>query len=213
MSTSPKILFRKEVPEAVTPTKAHATDVGYDLTIISREQYLTGLWHGRVLSPEIILYDTGISVQPEDGYYLEVVPRSSFSRTGYVLANGVGVIDPSYRGTIKVALIKLDKVSPEIPLPYRGFQLLVRKLETANFVYTEDDFTETARGTGGFGSTNTTNSGSSTATSSLPITTNNSKTVRKAKPQTIISDVRNDPPSSALPSSFHVAMNAASVDD
>jgi deoxyuridine 5'-triphosphate nucleotidohydrolase len=212
MSTSPKILFRKEVPEAVTPTKAHATDVGYDLTIISRDQYLTGLWHGRVLAPEVILYDTGISVQPDEGYYLEVVPRSSFSKSGYVLANGVGIIDPSYRGTIKVALVKLDKIAPEIPLPYRGFQLIVRKLESALFVQTDDDFTETPRGTGGFGSTNATTANQSP--SSLPITNNPSRTQqRKTKNQNINSDIRNDPTSSALPSSFHTAFNASAIDD
>lgn len=212
MSSSAKILFRKEVPEAVTPTKAHPTDVGYDLTIISRDQYLTGLWHGRVLSPEVILYDTGISVQPDDGYYVEVVPRSSFSRSGYMLANGVGIIDPTYRGTIKVALIKMDKIAPEIPLPYRGFQLIVRKLENLPMVQTEDDFTETARGTGGFGST------SSSASASASNTTNTStkeaaKPARRAAKQHQITDVRNDPTSSALPSSFHVSLNASMLDE
>jgi dUTP pyrophosphatase len=154
MST-PKILVKKMVPEAVMPTRASPSDIGYDLTIIARETILTGTWHGRIMDPEVLLYDTGISVEPDSGYYVEVVPRSSLSRSGYMLANSVGIIDPSYRGSIKVALAKIDKYAPDIPLPYKGFQLVVRKAESANFVCTDSELSTTARGTGGFGSTNT----------------------------------------------------------
>ena len=184
MST-PKILVKKMVPEAVMPTKAQPSDIGYDLTIISRETILTGTWHGRVMDPEVLLFDTGICVEPDNGYYVEVVPRSSLSKTGYIMANSVGIIDPTYRGTIKVALIKIDKFAPDVPLPYRGFQLVVRKAESADFVCTDSELSSTVRGSGGFGSTNA--QPSQTASN------------RRRRPE-----IRNDPTASAMPLAFQV---------
>jgi dUTP pyrophosphatase len=185
----PKILVKKLVPEAVMPTKAQPSDIGYDLTIISRESILTGTWHGRIMDPEVLMFDTGISVEPDSGYYVEVVPRSSLSRSGYVLANSVGIIDPSYRGSIKVALVKLDKYAPDIPLPYKGFQLVVRKAEAANFVFTDSDLSSTSRGSGGFGSTNSAQQNQSASRRQRP---NRSQ------------DVRNDPTASPLPAVYQL---------
>lgn len=76
---------------------------------------------------KIIMYDTGIAVCPPDGYYTEVVPRSSLSKTGYMLANSVGIID-AYQGCLKGD--DLDDLS----LPFKGFQLILRKLEEAAVV-------------------------------------------------------------------------------
>lgn len=132
-----------EHPNSVIPTKAHIEDIGYDVTIISIF---------KVVNDRITMYETGISVKPEDGYYVEIVPRSSFSKTGYVLANSIGVIDPNYRGTIKIAVIKVDITMPDLPIPYKGFQLIVRKVENVT-IQQVDDLDNTTRGSGGFGST------------------------------------------------------------
>jgi deoxyuridine 5'-triphosphate nucleotidohydrolase len=126
--------------------------VGYDLTLVNLHNIITV--NGRFPDPQIFLYDTGIAVQPENGYYVEVVPRSSLSKTGYMLANSVGIIDPDYRGTIKIALVKTDKSSSDIELPFRGFQMIVRKAEQSTLTETFGELTNTVRGDGGFGSTN-----------------------------------------------------------
>jgi len=84
---------------------------------------------------------------------LEVVPRSSLSKTGWMLANSVGIIDPSYRGNIMVAVIKVDPNAQPLTLPFRGFQLVVRKQFHVDMV-NADELDETNRGHGGFGSTN-----------------------------------------------------------
>ena len=54
------------------------------------------------------MYDTGIQVKPQYGYYFEIVPRSSLSKSGYILANSIGIIDPSYSGNLYIVLIKID---------------------------------------------------------------------------------------------------------
>lgn len=128
---------------AVMPSRAHPTDVGYDLYCI---QFLQDL------APNVRLYDTGVRIQVPDGYYCEVVPRSSMSKTGMSMANSVGIIDPDYTGTIKIALrFHEDAVAPV--LPFRCCQLILRKRESLDFVVVET-FAQTQRGEGGFGSTN-----------------------------------------------------------
>lgn len=144
----PNVSVVKDCPEAVLPTKARESDVGYDLTIIKLHKQI---------SDNILMYDTGIKLQVPWGHYVEVYPRSSLSKTGWMLANSVGIIDSSYTGNIYVVLARSDPTTPELPLPFKGFQLVVRKQHHANFSLTEEDqLTETSRGTGGFGSTDST---------------------------------------------------------
>lgn len=137
------LLFSIKDSRAIVPSKAHIDDIGYDLTIIDTV---------KVISDRISMFDTGVAVKPPIGYYTEVVPRSSFSKSGYVLANSIGIIDPQYRGSIKIVLMRVDDSALPLALPYKGFQLILRKAETCT-VRVVDDLDETERGDGGFGST------------------------------------------------------------
>ena len=131
-------------PDAVIPTKTHESDAGYDLTIIREEKKLLN---------NTTLFDTGIKVKVPLGYYVEVVPRSSLSKSGYMLANSVGIIDNSYTGNIFIALTKIDTEAPDIVLPFKCCQLIFRKQIYANMYVVNEDFEKTSRGDGGFGST------------------------------------------------------------
>ena len=144
MSTT--MYFKKCRSDAVIPTKSHPSDTGYDLTVVSVSKDMSINGH------TIIMFDTGIAVRPPDGYYTEVVARSSLSKTGYMIANSVGIIDNSYRGAIKIVLTG-DETLAELALPFKGFQLILRKLETVDTVIEVDYLDETDRGDGGFGST------------------------------------------------------------
>lgn len=136
------IYMAKTSEDAVFPSKTRASDSGYDLTLIS-------VWkkYG-----DVVLYDTGIRVTPPFGYYFDLVPRSSISKTGYMLANGIGVIDRTYTGSIKVPLIKVDKSQPDIELPSKLVQIIPRPIIHCQAVLV-DELEETERGEGGFGST------------------------------------------------------------
>jgi dUTP pyrophosphatase len=143
METNTKcIRFVIDDESAVVPTKAHPSDIGYDLTAI-------GVY--KKISENITLFETGIRVSPPEGYYLEILPRSSMSKTGYMLANSVGTIDPTYTGTLKIALIRVDGKLPEIKLPFTRCQLVLRKAEYTEMVQVEN-IEKTLRGDGGFGS-------------------------------------------------------------
>ncbi len=142
--STPVCLFKKEVEHAVIPFKSRFSDVGFDLTIIEVV---------KSFNSTTSLYNTGISLNIPYGYYAEIVPRSSLSKTGYMLANSVGIIDNSYRGSLFIPLIKVCPDSPSIKLPMTCCQLIFKKQE---FVWMEETqtLTQTSRGDGGFGSTN-----------------------------------------------------------
>jgi dUTP pyrophosphatase len=134
--------YKKTDPNAIAPSKAHPTDSGFDLHLIKKVKDLTC---------NVTLYDTGISVEPPPGYYFELVGRSSISKSGYMLANNVGIIDESYRGSIMVALIKVDPDAAPLEFPCRLVQLIPRELVLMN-PHEISELTETERGAGGFGS-------------------------------------------------------------
>lgn len=79
------INFKKLDPQAVTPTKAHPTDAGFDLTAISINKNITDSY---------IEYDTGIAIEIPKGHVGLLFPRSSISKYDLALCNSVGVIDP-----------------------------------------------------------------------------------------------------------------------
>ena len=142
-----KLKIQRHYPDMPMPGRAHASDAGLDLTAMAVE----------TLRPGVFAFDTGISVQAEAGFYCEVVPRSSIVKTEFLLANSVGVIDPDYRGRIRVVLRYAGNAADggeaeaQVLVGGRIAQLLVRRLEPVEIIGLED-LEETARGEGGFGS-------------------------------------------------------------
>ncbi len=136
------VQFKKTREDAVIPTRAHPSDVGYDLTVI---EYI------KQLHFYTYLYDTGIAVKPPKGYYFEIVPRSSISKTGFFLANNTGVIDPSYTGSCKIALAANDCFLKRLQPPFKVCQLILRPALYPDFEEVES-LDDTERGEGGFGS-------------------------------------------------------------
>jgi dUTP pyrophosphatase len=129
------------MPGAVAPSKRAASDSGFDLTLIDRWKT-----HGA-----IEFFRTGIRVQPAFGWYFDLVPRSSISKSGYMLANSVGIIDRGYTGEIFVPLVKVDPNAPDLELPNRLVQIIPRQIIAAELVEVTE-FEDTVRGDGAFGS-------------------------------------------------------------
>lgn len=136
--------FFKAHQDAISPSKSRLSDAGYDLTVISEYKKLNNV---------TTLYDTGIRVSIEPHFYVEVVPRSSLSKSGYMLANSMGIIDQSYRGNIYIALTKVDPDANPIELPFKCCQIIVRPQYQVVFEESTSDLSDTHRGDGGFGST------------------------------------------------------------
>jgi deoxyuridine 5'-triphosphate nucleotidohydrolase len=140
----PKLKVFKTDTNAVLPSKQRESDVGYDLTIINES---------KKMNAKTTLYDTGLKLDIPNGYYVEIVPRSSLSKSGYMLANSVGIIDQSYRGNLYVALTKIDEASEDIQLPFRCCQMILKKQFYCRLAESQKDFEVTDRNEGGFGST------------------------------------------------------------
>lgn len=143
----PVAKFQKIHKEAKI-SKSHASDVGYDIYIVDeKEDKKKG---------KLQVFGTGLKIEPPKGYYFDLVPRSSIVKTGYILANSVGIIDPDYRGEFMVPLLKIDSKAPDLAeqLPIRVAQLVLRKHEKCYF-QNEDKLTKTERDSGRFGSTGT----------------------------------------------------------
>ena len=114
-----ELLVKRTRPDAVLPTRAFPTDTGLDLTLLSVD---------KIIDEYTVMYDTGIVIRPPSGFYVEIVPRSSIVKSGFMLCNSVGIIDSNFRAPLKVVL-KSDKPNQILsPLPNKLCQLIVRKL-------------------------------------------------------------------------------------
>jgi dUTP pyrophosphatase len=85
-------------------------------------------------------------------YYL--YPRSSISKTNFMMANSVGIIDAGYRGNImaKIRNMNLEGIS-KILENDKMFQICAPDLKPIK-IELVNELSETSRGDGGFGSTN-----------------------------------------------------------
>ncbi len=96
---------------------------------------------------------TGLAMAIPPGFEVQVRPRSGLAhKHGLTVANAPGTIDSDYRGEVKVVLVNLGADPIIIARGMRIAQLVPAPVTRAmlQVVATLDD---TARGTGGFGST------------------------------------------------------------
>lgn len=138
-----KVRFKKLSPLAVTPTKAHPSDVGFDLVATSVAEYR---------NREIVSYGTSIAVEIPEGYMGLLFPRSSVYKEHVQLANSIGLIDPNYRGEI---MLKFRWVEPKLhryTIGDRVAQLVIVPFPNIE-LEESDELSSTDRGEGGFGST------------------------------------------------------------
>ena len=145
----PVLKIIKVDKDAIVPTKNNYSDAGLDLTIIKESKRLNS---------DTVLYDTGIKLEIPNGYYVEIVSRSSISKSGYMLANNIGIIDQGYTGNLYIALRKINKDCEDLVLPYKCSQIIMKKQIYPKIIIRDDTEKEiknqdTSRGDGGFGST------------------------------------------------------------
>lgn len=127
------------------PAPSREGDVGYDLRAASS----VTLWPG-----EEALVGTGWAMQPPPGWAALILPRSGLgAEGGVVLGNLVGLIDPNYRGELKVKLWyrRQEGKATTINRGDRIAQMLLVPAMVAKSVEVSS-LTMTNRGEEGFGS-------------------------------------------------------------
>ena len=144
MADTVDILLQKLDPSAKVPCYAHTGEFGdlaMDLHALAQVTLAPG---------ETVAIPTGIALGLPAGYGALVEDRSGMALRG--LTTLAGVIDPGYRGEIKVVLTNLSATPQTLAAGDRIAQLrVVRRIE-ANFTIVESLET-TLRGQAGFGST------------------------------------------------------------
>ncbi len=108
-----------------------------------------------ILNPgEYKLVKTGLFVEIPYGYEIQIRPRSGMAlKYGVTVLNSPGTIDADYRGEIGVILINHGTLPYEIIKGERIAQMVVAKVEHAQWQSVGSLDTSTKRGTNGFGST------------------------------------------------------------
>ena len=99
------------------------------------------------------LIPTGLSIHIEDpGYAGMILPRSGLGhKHGLVLGNLVGLIDADYQGPLMVSCWNRSANAYTLEVGERLAQLVIVPVVQPRFRVVED-FEETTRGAGGFGS-------------------------------------------------------------
>jgi dUTP pyrophosphatase len=104
-------------PGARVPARTRPGDAGYDL--YSAKGF--SLWPG-----ERHTVPTGVAIALPPGVAGLVVPRSGLAaRHGISVVNGPGLIDPNYRGEVRVVLVNLGDARFEAAAGDRIAQLLL----------------------------------------------------------------------------------------
>ena len=104
-------------PDAQPPARTRPGDAGFDLRCVEAFALAPG---------ERAVVPTGVAVALPEGVAGLVVPRSGLAaRHGLSVVNGPGLIDPTYRGEIRVVLVNLGEERYEGEAGDRIAQLLL----------------------------------------------------------------------------------------
>ena len=125
---------------AKAPTKAHPTDAAFDLYADTNT----------IIYPNTtVKITTGLAIEIPDGYYAQILGRSSLSSNGVHVTGGV--IDSGYRGEWAVLLHCTNKNGWEFKIGDKIAQFVLHEVPLANILEV-NELSNTARGDKGFGS-------------------------------------------------------------
>jgi dUTP pyrophosphatase len=147
--TSFKVLKNGFENNLIAPAKG---DTGWDLVASSDPEIVYS--DEKKKNILYIEYDTGVVLQPPNGFYTLLFPRSSISKYELSLANSVGVIDAGYRNTIKLRFRFLGKKFSKNSLIYKNGDKIGQLIFMPMFVlsaHQTESLDESERGLAGFG--------------------------------------------------------------
>jgi dUTP pyrophosphatase len=139
-----ELRFIKLSEKATLPTRAHDNDAGLDIYAAEG---------ARIPPGARVSVGTGLAVAVPEGLAGLVLPRSGLAlKHGVTLINSPGLIDPGYRGEVRVVLLNTDQTMDYQCKPGdRIAQLLLVPIATASPMQA-DALDASTRGAGGFGS-------------------------------------------------------------
>lgn len=147
--TEVKILDSRIGKEIPLPTYATPGSAGMDLRACMQASI-------QIAPGETVLIPTGISIYIQDpGLAATILPRSGLGhKHGIVLGNLVGLIDSDYQGPLMVSLWNRGTNKFDVNVGDRIAQLVIVPIVQTEFEIVQE-FTQSDRGSGGFGHTGT----------------------------------------------------------
>lgn len=141
-----KIKIKRLHPNATLPKQASEFAGGWDVTateIIQQED-------------RSVICKLGFALDIPKGYKLTIVPRSSLTKTTWVMQNSPGLGDADYRGEYQARFRAIPTGMVILPFPYnvgdRIAQVYLEEVIDIEFEEVEN-LENTERSDGGFGST------------------------------------------------------------
>ena len=140
-----RIKYTKLKENAIIPTRGSEKAAGYDLYACLENEV-------EIQPHSTCLIGTGLSFELPDNTFAAIFARSGLAtKSGLAPANKVGVCDSDYRGEYKIALHNHSNTSAIVHNGDRIAQMVVMPFIPVELE--EGELSETARGSGGFGST------------------------------------------------------------
>lgn len=137
-----KLKFKRLSEHATLPTKAHATDSGFDLYTADTV----------TINPnQTLVIPTGVAVLLPKGYEAQVRPRSGVTSKTKLRVQ-LGTIDNGYTGDIGIIVDNIGDEALTLPKGYKLAQLVVQELPKFSSAEWTDEELQGARGDKGFGS-------------------------------------------------------------
>merc|ERR1719440_148953 len=140
-----QLRVKKLRPEASLPKKGSEEAAGFDLAAAEGATIPAG---GKAI------VKTGLSVGVPEGTYARIAPRSGLAAK-HMIHCGAGVVDYDYRGEVGVVLFNYNDKDFAVKAGDRIAQMIMEEVDMAGCEEV-DALDDTARGSGGFGSTGVT---------------------------------------------------------
>lgn len=147
------VKIKKLHPNAVIPKRASELAGGWDVVATEIIQE----------SDDFVICKLGFSLQPSPNCKITLVPRSSLTKTKWIVQNSPGLGDEDYRGEYQFRFRAIPEINvlkhsfwyPEFPYKVgdRIGQLYIEEVIPIEWEEVEE-LSTTERGEGGFGSTN-----------------------------------------------------------
>ena len=143
-SAKKQVLIQLLLPHSKIPLKSTDSSIGYDLFSSSNDPIT-------ILPNQLQIIPTGIALQCPMGTYARIAPRSGMTTKKMLDVRG-GVIDPDYRGELKVILFNFGKDQQTIHLHDKIAQIIFERAQTPEIILSPN-LVPKKRGKQDFGST------------------------------------------------------------
>lgn len=105
-----KVYLKKWRPDAKIPKQTTEYAGGWDVTATSIEH----------CEDESVICHLGFALQLPPNYMMRISPRSSLTKTGWIIQNSPGLCDPDYFGEYQVRFRAISQAYKALGFPYKA---------------------------------------------------------------------------------------------